>query len=296
MRPGWNMQGRNFTRKILYRTITNVHMTGYQLRTPNHIPTYSHTHIHLVLALTMLVVSEASAGKTPRGLNDAELLTRVRECIAARLQLCAKKLDQTPDDHEWRFELLRAHHRNAAAGNGDSVRQAARLLATLAEEASEDQRITAYRGSLKLIEAKRAFWFWDKASLAKQGVKLLDRAVQLDPQDITVRAIRGISTSHLPDSFKRQDQSLADLAWAVDRIDDGLAKKRIDPAMATAILQQYGVSLFRSGQKTAAAEAWRRATVIGPKTVGGIKAAHMLRENIDEDGNEELSMPEAPAK
>ena len=48
----------------------------------------------------MLVVSDALAGQAPKGLDDAELLTQVRECIEARLELCARKLEHAPDDHE----------------------------------------------------------------------------------------------------------------------------------------------------------------------------------------------------
>lgn len=117
-----------------------------------------------------------------------------------------------------------------------------------------------------MLEAAKAPLPWDKGRLAREGLTMLDDAVKRAPDDPEVRFLRGITNYNLPRFFGRGDVAAADLAAVAGEAEAAVRAGRIDPSTGAAALYHHGVLLDRRGDRAAARDAWRRATVLGPDT------------------------------
>ena len=77
--------------------------------------------------------------------------------------------------------------------------------------------ITAYSGSLELLEAARTWAVWKKHTLSQEGLAQMDSAVNAAPDNLEARFVRALTTWHLPFFFHRKAQAESDLAAIAPR-------------------------------------------------------------------------------
>lgn len=164
-----------------------------------------------------------------------------------------------------------------AAGDDKAREQGARMLEELARSHPQNPLVTAYLGSVRLMESGRTLAVWRKGRLAKEGLTALDKAVAQAPENLEVRFVRAVSTFHLPGMFRREEQCREDFAWLAARAESAAESGELERRLAAAALFHHGVLRERSGDAGGARSAWMAAARIGPETPAGRDAAAKLK-------------------
>ena len=174
------------------------------------------------------------------------------------------------------FEQARKLYYQGADGNSAAYASADKLFSSLYREHSHEPRIEVYYGSLRLLEASHTWALWKKNSLSKEGIQLMDAAVQKAPSDLEVRFVRAATTYDLPAFFHRKEQSEQDFAYLADRVGDG----SLEPRLAAASLYYHAEFLRQAGKKSAAVDFWKKAIELAPDS----RAARDSRDELKKSG------------
>jgi len=204
-----------------------------------------------------------------------KLLLAVCCAMAFAAQSSVEVVDRNTDDFRL-FENAKWRYYDAIAGKPGALDESRDSLIRLHSNNPTDPLIMAYLGSARLLEAARAMAPWRKGKLAKEGLRMLDEAVEKSPEQLEIRFLRAVSTSHLPDFFKRWKQSQSDLAWLAPRVPAAVAGGRLDARLGAAALYHHGLALARSNDLSRANAAWREAIRLGPDTRAGADARKKL--------------------
>ena len=129
------------------------------------------------------------------------LHVRALICMCSAALLTAEVSRLTPEDARL-FDAAKQRYYEAVDGARDALNVSRDALQKLHSKSPADSLVLAYLGSTRLLEAARALAPWRKGKLAKEGLRMLDEAVQESPENLEIRFLRGISTSHLPESVR----------------------------------------------------------------------------------------------
>jgi tetratricopeptide (TPR) repeat protein len=127
-----------------------------------------------------------------------------------RISELEAKLKSAPNDESVLMELGKMYHDLGAAGNDKAVDRAFEIFGKALTLDSSNVVALAYRGSLWTLRARSSWWPPNKLTYLKRGGDDLDEAVSMDPGNIMVRLIRGISGMGLPGFLGRLPKSLED--------------------------------------------------------------------------------------
>ncbi len=95
----------------------------------------------------------------------------------------------------------------ARKGNEGAVKRTLSRLRALSRDEGETSAMLAFVGSLTAMKARHTSLVWKKLSLAKDGARMLDRAVEQSPHDATVRLVRAGTYINFP-SMMNKDEHL----------------------------------------------------------------------------------------
>lgn len=165
---------------------------------------------------------------------------------------------------------------DAVAGQDGALRSSTALLERLGGETSQDPQVIAYLGGCRLLAAPGAVLPWEMGRLSKEGLALQDRAVAAAPDDLEIRALRGLSNYQLPGFFGRGMVAAEDLAFAAPRAPAAVRAGALEPRIGAAVLYHHGLVLGRSGDRPSAEAAWREAVAVSPDSPAGRAAAKQL--------------------
>lgn len=163
----------------------------------------------------------------------------------------------------------------AVSGDENARKQSAAEFQRLSASRPNDPEVMAYRGSLTLLEAGKTWAVWRKYELSKEGMVLLDSAVEQAPDNLEVRFVRAATTRKLPAFFDRAKQSKEDLTFLARRVAGAAGRGQLDPALAAAALYFYARDVATGEQKT---DALQEAVKIAPDSQAGMEAARALEE------------------
>jgi len=178
------------------------------------------------------------------------------------------------------FQSARELHLRGVEGDEEMAERALETLEDLNEEDPDNPFVLAYLGSAKLLAAKRAFFPWNKSSLAEEGLLLLDRAVSLAPDNLEIRFVRGISSYPLPASFDRHESACADFAAVAGRAEEAVPAGKMDASLAAKTFYYHGLCLEENGRRKDARASWDKAAAIAPGSPFALLAEEKTR-NMD---------------
>lgn len=173
----------------------------------------------------------------------------------------------------------RAEYFRDLQGDSAAGRQATKDFQSLLAAHPHNPVLMAYSGSLTLLKAAHTWAFWNKQSLAQQGLAEMDKAVAADPGNLEARFIRGASCWHLPFFFHRKQQAERDLTFVAVRAKQAVQHGQLPPQLGAAALDYYGKILTRLNQPAKAQQAFREARNIDPDSLAGRDAAAHLNTN-----------------
>jgi tetratricopeptide (TPR) repeat protein len=107
-------------------------------------------------------------------------------------------------------------HNEGVAGSKEAVQRAQALFKSLHEQYPDNAAVKAYYGSTLALMARDANRPSDRLGLAKQGLALLDEAVAAEPEERSLRMLRGKIAHRLPEQFfHRADTAIEDYAMLI---------------------------------------------------------------------------------
>ncbi len=211
-----------------------------------------------------------------------ELAKSDKQVLQDRVDAAEAKLRSDPTNAQLKLALAKLLYFQGVADGGEPAQRSEEMLRALRDgpdaASMNTQVLQVYLGSLTLLRAARTLAVWNKASLADEGLAMMDKAVMANPDNPEVVFIRGVSTFHLPFFFDRSKQSASDFAWLAPRAGKAFEEGTLDAMLATAALYHHGLCVMES-DKNAAIAAWREAATIGPQTPAGKDAIKQLRKH-----------------
>ena len=140
-------------------------------------------------------------------------------------------------------------------GYPSDIEDARKYLRQAAKMDPKSAQTVAWMGCLRCIEAKVR----QSKGYVREGLSQMDRAVEMDPNDLLVRLVRGSVEVEVPKEFSRNDQGITDLEvlkTAHDRDPQTLSQLRIDP---TEVYLKLGKGYRAKGNMDMARAMWVRA-------------------------------------
>lgn len=126
-----------------------------------------------------------------------------------------------------RFDAAIQRHNKGIKGDRQAVADAFAQLSALRAVEPGNALLEAYYGSSLALMGRDEKQILDKADKANQGLISLDRAVSMDPGNITVRLIRANVCLRLPENFFGRTKT------AIDDFNELLTRNQTKPGLLT---------------------------------------------------------------
>ena len=183
-------------------------------------------------------------------------------------------LAQKPNDVETLMKLGKIYHDQAAAGNDDAVDKGFTCFDKVLQIDPANAVALAYRGSFWTLRARDAWWPFTKMKDVDKGIDEMDKAVDLAPDNISVRLTRGINSVNLPSMFHRLPVALKDFEYLMN--DAKFAA--FNPHLQATIYCWAGVAYNSDGQTAKAKELLQKAISTDPNSETAHKAENELKK------------------
>jgi tetratricopeptide (TPR) repeat protein len=202
-----------------------------------------------VLCLVLwLFASQVRAEERPENMDLKELSVQ-----ATQLQ---QRLDQDPSDYEALKGLGIVYHGMALKDSKAYAKKAVQYLEQANQKKSDDTEVLCYFGSAYTLLAKDAGDLMSKSSYMNRGVEYMDKAVRMDPENISVRLIRANNSKNLPGFLNRRSVAYEDFEYL-----GGLFEKRPDISSSLkASVYRDLASLYKEDGDTAKAQKYEAMT------------------------------------
>jgi tetratricopeptide (TPR) repeat protein len=176
---------------------------------------------------------------------------------------------------------LEYHNEAALGGNLASARlkKARTYLEFALQHEPTNAFVRTLLGSAIIMSAREPLWFGTKLRRVREGIALMDAAINDDPNDPDARFTRASNNVFLPERFKRRDVTRTDFEWLQTRADRG----EFAPDFRQYVYLYHGFAHHRWGDERRARELWEAGLAINPRS----KAADELRSELS--GKSELS-------
>jgi tetratricopeptide (TPR) repeat protein len=205
-----------------------------------------------VLCLVLLLLaSHARADERPENMDLKALSVR-----AAQLQ---HRLDQNPADYEALKGLGIVYHSMALKDSKAYAKKAVQYLEQANQKKSDDTVVLCYLGSAYTLLAKDVGDLMSKSSYMNRGVEYMDKAVRMDPDNISVRMIRANNSKNLPKFLNRRPVAYEDFEYLA-----GLFEKRPDvsPSLKASVYRDLAALYKEDGDAAKARKYEAMATAI----------------------------------
>jgi len=175
------------------------------------------------------------------------------KALQARAAQLQQGLDKNPSDYDTLLSLGITYHALAQRDSGTYAKTAVRYLERAHQARFNDAAALCYLGSAYSLLSKDANDVTAKSNYANKGFEYMDKAVRIDPDNITVRMTRAGNAKNLPRFLNRRPIAYTDLEHVI-----GLLKR--DPgASASLRATVYGAlaSLYAEDNDAAKAAEYR---------------------------------------
>jgi tetratricopeptide (TPR) repeat protein len=195
-----------------------------------------------VLCLVLLLfASQVRAEERPENMDLKALSVQ-----AAQLQ---QRLEQNPADYEALKGLGIVYHGMALRDSKGYAKKAVQYLEQANQKKSDETEVLCYLGSAYTLLAKDVGDLMSKSSYMNRGVEYMDKAVRMDPDNISVRLIRANNSKNLPRFLNRHSVAYEDFEHLA-----GLFEKRPDvsPSLKASVYRDLAALYKEDGDTTKA--------------------------------------------
>ena len=162
----------------------------------------------LTLFLSLIVfISPACASSTYPTASEA------KENIKALLS----QYEKDPQNVDILRALGVSYHKTGEAGDADAVVKSIEFLEKAAKLKPDDNEIKAWLGSAMSMRARDVV-FWEKMNYSNKGTALMDAAISAEPDNITIRLIRGSNYLYAPSFLGKDNIVVSDLEFILKKL------------------------------------------------------------------------------
>lgn len=196
--------------------------------------------------------------------------------LETRAKMLEDSLKLAPENTRIMLALGTCYHHLAGQGNKDMVGKAGDVLEQLIELEPTNASAHCWYGSVLTMKARDAFLPIMKVKHVNDGVKEMDKAVELDSMNVEVRLIRARNGLALPTMFHRAEIAVQDFEFVV-----ALKKKvpqMFSDSQFAGILLDLGRAYQKMENEEAAKENWRKVVALVPDSELAGQAKQLLGE------------------
>jgi len=186
------------------------------------------------------------------------------ETFKQQLAELEAKLAAEPTNTTVLFKLGDLCHDEGARDNAKAVELAEKYFKRLLTIEPTNAFATVLLGSALTMRARDAFWPKTRLDYVKKGIKMMDAAVQLAPEDPDVRLVRAINNFHMPKFMERDEIAKADFAWLWQRVEAKPEGLKDDLKQNVALF--YGRILKKQKRMKEAIEVWNKGIAFNPES------------------------------
>ncbi|MEL1133938.1 hypothetical protein AAC978_02050 [Desulfitobacterium sp. THU1] len=152
-------------------------------------------------------------------------------------------------------------HELGIAGDKYAVKKAYEIFEKLHRADPQSLLVEAYLGSSTALLGRDSIDPNQKLKLALSGMKMLDKVIAKDPQNIETRSIRAYVNFNLPEMvFHRTGSAIEDFNTLITRYEHD--KKAISEVFYHQLLYDLGVAYKRVGKKEQTKAVWAKLSQI----------------------------------
>ncbi len=225
----------------------------------------------VVLFLLTVLLAPGCSAAPPTQLATDEPLGRADDTQAAGLE---QRPSTDPENIEALLELATVYAERALGNDAEALDKADSLLARACVLEPENSVALARHGMVNALKARDAEQPMLKLEYVQRGLGLVDKAVALDPHNVTVRMVRGRVCMSLPPMFGRSATAIEDFSHIL-----GMAEARPE-AFDAELLTEIHLALaqfYRATNQPAEARAHCRSIIeIAPKSSVAAQAEEIL--------------------
>ncbi len=157
---------------------------------------------------------------------------------------------------------VRQAHDTSIDGTKEEVEKTEELIRAKIAAHPDQPIYEVYLGSLLTIKSGKAFPGPSKLRYLKEGVLMMDAAVEKSGGDPAVRFVRAVNNYMLPTFVRRRDEARADFMILIGQLADPKVSEIFDEQTRQAICYFAGMSFKQEKERERAKEAWELGLAI----------------------------------
>ena len=210
-----------------------------------------------IIKITIAVFMMTAAGYSQQSIKDLQA-----------------QVTRAPHDIKALTDLGIAYHNEGVAGNKEAVEKGFACFDTALALDPTNAVALAFRGSLWTMRGRDAWWPFTKMSDVDKGIDQMDKAVDLAPDNVSVRLTRGINSVQLPSMFKRLGTAIKDFYYLLN----SPAFPHYDPSLKSTIYYWSGFAYKQDNQREKAKELLQKAIDAAPESESAKNARQELKD------------------
>jgi tetratricopeptide (TPR) repeat protein len=187
------------------------------------------------------------------------------ESFATQLAALEEQLKGDPKNTALLFKVGDLCHDEGARDNAKAVLLAEKYFRRLLALDEKNAKGMALLGSVLTMRARDAFWPKTRLDYVKHGLKTMDAAVQLAPDDADVRLVRALNNIEMPNFLKRDEIARNDFEWIWEKVQARPEKYTSDLKQNAAL--HYGLILQKNKRLEEAKQVWKKGVEIEPASL-----------------------------
>jgi tetratricopeptide (TPR) repeat protein len=184
------------------------------------------------------------------------------------------RLSRDPDNQELLIEVSRHYHRMAMQGDEDAFDRADQSVRRLLKGNKKNVEGLSISGSLLTIKARRTGSLLRRVLYSFKAARTLDKAVKLDPANVSARTIRAFTALVLPGFLKRLRTAATDFEYLLELKSDD--PSRLPDEMMPKVYLNLGLAYAKMGVYERAREVLSVVTARFPGTRESHRAQSLL--------------------
>jgi len=207
---------------------------------------------------------------------SAALVTAQTDRAAKRITTLEHQLEADQNNCKIMMELGKLYQNRAAVGDKKSVKQAVNVFKKLVKIDPDNARAQSWYGSTLTLKGRDALLPLMKLKHVNSGLKRMDKAVELAPDDIEVRSIRANTSISLPGLFGRLECGISDFEYLLNLYE------KDSTVYSVGYLAEFNLNLGKAykkqGDVVQARKHWQQVLKVLPDSHMGKNAAALLDE------------------
>ncbi len=201
---------------------------------------------------------------------------QIKKDETAMIHEMENALKKDPANKEILLKLGVLYHNTGLKGDKEAVHKGEEVLKRLIKIDPNNAEAHCWLGSILTLKGRDATFPIKKIIHVKEGLKEMDRAVSLSPENINLRIVRGKKALGLPDIFNRIDIAIEDFEFVLSLKER--KKIKLPDTLIRELLMDLGEAYKKKGDISEAKERWERVIELYPDSDEANRARKLIND------------------